>query len=359
MFSRPLAVHAEWRLDPVTSKIKWAEDETQVLTGGGWGYYTPDFRWTSDLSWRNNATPTQPIYYKTQLQSRIVKDWWWRVAGRYSTAPTCDFRWAEVTLEKTLARPLAFRAWGLGEWRRGNDRGRLDDYDLYLLGARLRWRPLASFQWNGELTNEQKIYPSPPKSSAKTALSNEVTLRFNPHTLLGRWAESIRVYPENAWKNYHHRSLRLEWTWNIRQNTVFTANCGYNHQSQGSGKEGGKLQMTGILDYPSTREYKLSWLWSRAKAIAAYDPSLPEEDGSALSAAAWRIGVRWQDFTPPLTLRAEVFGEWEEGKLTGGWAARLQGIYRRIRWTLGLAPRGGFYPTAEKGYWVEIKYYLD
>ncbi|HHW12879.1 MAG TPA: hypothetical protein GXX33_07760 [Firmicutes bacterium] len=358
VFVLPLPISGEWRADPLSIKLKWAEEETQVLLGGGWGYYAPAFRWTNDLRWRNNASPTQPVYYKTKWQRRIGGDWWWSLAGRYAVAPTCDFRWAEAALEKSLARPWAFRVWGAGEWRRVNSSGTLEDYDWQLIGFRLRWRPFTPIAWTGELTREEKNYPSPGKSSVKTALSNEVTFRFAPHTLYGRWAESVRVYPEDAWKNYYHRSLRLEWNWDISNNAYFEGNCGYNQQSQGSGKTSGELQITGILDYPSTREYKLSWLWSAAKTVAAEIP-LTEEEEEELPAAGWRFGLRWQDLTPPYTLRVELFGQWQEGELTGGWAARLQGHHGRFRWTLGLAPRGGFYPSAEKGYWVEVKYYLD
>ena len=354
----PVAARGEWRVDPLALKLKWAEEQTQILLGGGWGYYDPAFRWTNDLRWRNNAAPTQPVYYKTQLRRRIGSDWWWGLAGRYAVAPTCDFRWAEVALEKTLARPWALRVWGAGEWRRVRSGGTLEDYDWQLIGSRLRWRPLPPLQWKSELTRETKTYPSPQKSSVKTALNNEVALRFAPHTFYGRWAESVRVYPENAWKNYYYRSLRLEWNWDISNTAYFEGNCGYNQQSQGSGKTSGKLQITGILDYPSTREYKLSWLCSAAKTVVD-EFSIPVEEEDELPAADWRFGLRWQDLTPPLTLRMELFGIRDEGEITGGWAARLQGHQRRFRWTLGLAPRGGFYPSAEKGYWVEIKYYLE
>lgn len=354
----PLPVDGKWRLDPLAIKYKWAEEQAQILVGGGWGYYTPAFRWTNDLRWRNNAAPTQPVYFKTQFRRRIERDWWWDLAGRYAVAPTCDFRWTEVALEKTLAQPWALRIWGTGEWRRVNSGGTLEDYDWQLIGSRLRWRLLPSLQWKGELTREAKTYPSPQRSSVKTAVSNEVMLRYAPHTILGRWAESVRVYPDNAWKNYYYRSLRLEWKWKIGNNAHFEGNCGYNQQNHGSGETGGKLQMTGIFDYPSTREYKLSWLCSATKTVVAEIP-LPEEEEDELPAADWRFGLRWQDLTPPYILRMELFGKWNEGKLTGGWAARLQGHQRRFRWTIGLAPWGGFYPSAEKGYWIEVKYYLD
>lgn len=359
VFTAPLAVRGEWRADPLAVKLKWGEEQAQIQVGGGWGYYEPAFYWTHDLRWRNDAEPDRPSYYQTQLRRRISRDWWWSLAGRYAVAPVCDFRWAEVALEKTLARPWGFRVWGTGEWRRVKGGGTLEDYDWHLLGSRLRWRPLTPLQWQSELTREAKTYPAPQRSSVKTVLRNELALRFAPHTFSGRWAESVRVYPANAWKNYYYRSLRLAWNWEISDNAYFEGNCGYNQQSQGSGKTTGKLQITGVLAYPSTREYKVSWLCSAAKMVVAEFPFPVEEEEEELPPAGWRFGLRWQDLTPPFTLRAELFGIWDEGILTGGWAARLQGHWWRTRWTLGLAPRGGFYPSAEKGYWVEVKYYLD
>ena len=349
----------EWRLDPVTAKLKWAEGEDRLLVGGGWGYYATDFRWTNDVRWRNPSSPSQPVYYQTQLRRRITNDWWVGTAGRYSTAPTCDFYWVELEAEKTLSKPVAVRLWGEGERRHVTASTTLENYDLYIIGSRLRWRLAPDWQWKGELSREGKTYASPKNSSTKTAVSNELTWRISHHTLLGRWAESTRVYPENSWRNYYHQSLRLEWQWNINKSTYLSANCGYNRQQQGSGKEGGKLQFTGILDYPHTASDQLSWMASATKKVAAYDPSLEEESAEELPPADWRFGVRWQKWTLPLTLRTELYGIWREEGLVGGVLLRLQGDIARLHWNLGIAPRGGFYPTEEKGYWVEVKYYLD
>jgi hypothetical protein len=98
---------------------------------------------------------------------------------------------------------------------------------------------------------------------------------------------------------------------------------------------------------------------SATKKVAAYDPSLEEENAEELPAADWRLGVRWQEWTPLVRFRTELYGALTEEGLVGGWLLRLQGAFARLRWTLGMAPRGGFYPTEEKGYWVEVKYYLD
>src|SRR5690606_28780616 len=117
----------------------------------------------------------------------------------------------EVELEKTRARPAAFSLWGEGQWRPVTAGATLEDYDQQIVGSRLRWQLLPQLQWTGELTREWKTYPTPRKSSLKTALSHEVTWRVSPHTFLGRWAESTRIYPDDAWKNYYYQSIRLEW----------------------------------------------------------------------------------------------------------------------------------------------------
>jgi hypothetical protein len=353
------AAKGEWRLDPVTAKVKWAEEENRLLVGSGWGYYTTNFRWTNDVRWRNLPSPSQPAYYQTKLRQRLANDWWLGTTGRYSTAPTCDFRWVELEVEKTLTKPVAIRVWGEGEWRRVTAGSNLQEYGLHIVGSRIRWRLMPPLQWKGELSQERKNYASPVNSSRKMAVSNELTWRISHHRLLGRWAESTRVYPENSWRNYHHRSLRLEWQWDINRITMLTANCSYNQQSQGSGKEGGKLQFTGILDYPYSRRNKLSWLVSGTKIVDTDDPSLEDEDTEPLPPAVWRLGLRWQEWTPPVTLRTELYGIWTEEGLESGVLLRLQGDISRLRWTLGLAPQGGFYPTEEKGYWVEVKYYFD
>jgi len=353
----PYAAKAEWRFDPVFTKLKWSEKQDRWQAGGGWGYYTSGFRWTHDWRWRKPTSSSEPAYYQSELRGRIGNDWWLGTTGRYAIAPNCDFYWVEVELEKTRARPAAFSLWGEGEWRRVTAGATLEDYDQQIVGSRLRWQLLPQLQWTGELTREWKTYPTPRKSSLKTALSHEVTWRVSPHTFLGRWAESTRIYPDDAWKNYYYQSIRLEWKWNIKQKAFMTAKGGYNWQSQGSGKEGGKFQFTGILDYPFTPEYKVSWLVSTAKTIDSYI-LIPEEEETEPTAADWRLGLRWQDFSPPLTIRAELFCVWSD-VVTGGWLVRLQSRRGRIGWTLGLAPRGGFYPNEEKGYWLEVKYYLD
>ena len=357
LFTLSLETKAKWRFDPVFTKLKWGEKQYLWQAGGGWGYYTSGFRWTHDWRWRNHTTSSEPAYYQSQLRGRIGNDWWLGTAGRYAIAPNCNFRWVEVELEKTQARPLAFSLWGEGEWRRVTAGVTLEDYDQQIVGSRLRWRLFPRLQWTGELTREWKTYPTPQKSSLKTALSHEMTWQVTPHHFLGRWAESTRIYPGDAWKNYHHRSFRLEWEWLIREKALIAAKGGYNWQSQGTGKEGGKFHWTGILDYPSTPDYKVSWLVSTAKKTDSY-PIIPEEEETEPTVADWRLGLRLQDFSPALTIRAELFCAWAD-LVTGGWLVRLQGRRGRIGWTLGLAPRGGFYPNEEKGYWLEVKYDLD
>lgn len=352
-----LEVTAEWRFDPVFAKLKWSEKQDHWQAGGGWGYYTTGFRWTHDWRWRNHTSPSEPAYYQSALRSRISNDWWLGAAGRYALAPTCDFRRLEVSLEKTQARPVAFSLRGEGEWRRVTAGVTLEDYDRIIGGSRLRWRLLPQLVWTGELTREWKTYPTPRMSSVKTALRHEVTWRVTPHRFLGRWAESTRIYPHDAWKNYHYQSLRWEWEWLMREEASMTVKGGYNWQRQGSGEEGGKIQLTGILDYPSTPAYNLSWLVSTVKTIAS-DLLLEEEEEMEPTVPDWRLGLRFQDLSPPLTIRAELFCIWAD-VVTGGWLVRLQGSQGRFGWTIGLAPRGGFYPNEEKGYWLEVKYDLD
>jgi len=352
----PLVASAQWRFDPVSTKLKWNDQETLFLAGGGWGYYTSGLRWTHDLRWRNHPSPSTPLYYKSELRRRIEQDWWLGAAGRYALAPTCDFRWFQVELEKTQTKPVALSLWGEGEWRRVTAGTTLEDYDQQIVGARLRWRLVPRLYWKGEWNREWKTYPTHRKSSMKTALSNELTWQVSPHTFLGRWAESTRIYPDNAWENYYHRSFRLEWNWNISQKALWTANCRYNWQSRGSGKEGRQVSFTGSLEYPYPSNTKWIWLVSAAKATDSY-VLLPEEE-TEQPPVDCRLGLRFQGFSPPLIIRAELFCAWEE-QVTGGWLLRLQSRTGPIGWTLGLAPRGGFYPTEEKGYWIEAKYYLD
>ena len=198
VFTAPLAVRGEWRADPLAVKLKWGEEQAQIQVGGGWGYYEPAFYWTHDLRWRNDAEPDRPSYYQTQLRRRISRDWWWSLAGRYAVAPVCDFRWAEVALEKTLARPWAFRS-GDGRVAPGQGRWHPGETDWHLLGSRLRWRPLTPLV-------AKRIDPGGQDLSRTAAVlgqnrpAQRVGFTLCPHTFSGRWVESVRVYPANAWK---------------------------------------------------------------------------------------------------------------------------------------------------------------
>lgn len=359
LFTLPCAGKAEWRFDPVFTKLKWSEGQEHWQAGGGGGYYTSGFRWTHDWRWRSRTSATEPAYLQSALRGRLGKDWWLGAAGRYSLAPNCTFRWLEGELAKTQARPLAFSLWGEEEWRRVAAGANLEDYDRQRLGSRLRLRLHPRLMWTGELSREWKTYPTPRMSSVKTALSQEVTWQATPHHFLGRWAGSTRVYSDNAWKNYHRQSFRWEWEWLLREETALTVKGGYYWQTKGTGEEGGKIHWTGALVYPSTPEYRITWLASTAKTLTADLLFEEEEEEETESVPAdWRLGLRFQDLSPPLTVRAELFCVWAD-EVTGGWLVRLQGRYGRFGWTLGLAPRGGFYTNEEKGYWLEVKYDLD
>ena len=359
----PAGARGEWRLDPVHFKYKIKDDESFSALGGGWGFYAPHYRWTNDWKWRSQPTTTEPLTFQTELRRRVFADWWLTAGGKYAYAPACDFRWFELEVEKSQARPLAFRTWGNGEWRRVFPGAGIEDYDRQIIGLSLRWRPAPALRWQGEFMIEDKTYPTPTRSSRKLALRHELTSRFSHHRLTGIYANSTRDYPKNPWINYSYRSFRLEWTWAASDRSTLTAKSGLNYRRSGNGKEGGKLDLTGIYEYNHSPTRRLSGLLGASKVIASYDPLLEdeEEDSGAetFPFSNMRWGLRWRESVSPFSVQSEVFVVFKEEGFDWGGMLNLQVELEKVRIRLGLAPKGGFYQTAEKGYWVEARYYFD
>ncbi|NLW55278.1 MAG: hypothetical protein GX050_01425 [Firmicutes bacterium] len=363
LFAVPAGAQGEWRSDPVHFKYKIKEEETFSAFGGGWGFYAQHYRWTTDLKWRSRPTTTEPLSFRTELRRRVLADWWLKAGGKYGYAPTCDFRWVEFELEKTQAHPLSVRTWGSGEWRRVFPGARIEDYDRQLIGISLRWRPKPTLRWKGEFMLEDKTYPTPSRSSRKLALRHEFASRFTHHRLTGIYANSTREYPRNPWINYSYRSFRLEWVWAAGDRIDITAKSGLNYRRSGNGKEGGKLDLTGIYEYTYSPGRTVSGLLSASKVIAAYEP-LPEDVEEDTKAESFpfsniRCGLRWREKIHPFLLRTELFVVYKEALFDWGGMLNLQVEVGKVRVRLGLAPKGGFYQTAEKGYWVEVRYYFD
>ncbi|HBT17646.1 MAG TPA: hypothetical protein DEB05_11915 [Firmicutes bacterium] len=357
----PLVVTAreEWRIDPIAVKLKWQEEQFSTTLGGGYGYYSTDLSWNSDFKWRNPFSTTQPRYFKMGARRRLFNDWWANADGQYSLAPTCDFRWVELGLGKTAVRSFSFRTWVTGEWRRVAATSNLENYDLQVIGLCLRWRPWPALRWQGEITAENKDYLTPSKSSQKWALHNELTYRFLSHNWKGVLTENTREYPGNPWINYSYRSFRLEWDWKIAGNANLLTKCGLNYRRSGNGKEGGKLYITGIIDYPSSVEQTISWMYYTTKTIASYVPMTEEAEDEIFPFTNFRAGIRWKGIYPPFSFRTEFFGVQKEKIFNYGGMLKMQVDMGNVRWVLGLAPQGGFYQSEEKGYWLEVKYFFN
>lgn len=359
LFLLSCSVHAQndWRINPVNFKVKSKEEQIYYTLGGGGGYYLPDFRWVSTFRWKNPADTSQPSYLKTGLRRRIINDWWISAEGKYSLAPTCDYRWAELKLEKTLAKPWSFHTWGSGEWRRAATDSTLENYDLTMIAACLRWRPWKGCLWKGEVSSEHKSYETPSKSSQKMALSNELAYRLNNHNLKCTISESTREYPHNSWINYWYKSRRVEWSWKLAPRTVLTTKCGWNRRISGTGKESGKLELTGIFDHPRSPKNTVSLMISATKITAVYEPLSEEVEQESFPFSNLRGGIRWVKTVSPFSFRGELFGVQKDDSWELRCMLKTQLETEKIRWVLGLAPWGGFYPTDEKGYWLEVRFY--
>lgn len=351
-------VKEDWRINPVDFKIKWKEKQVSYTLGGGGGYYLTDFRWNSTFRWKSPTSTTQPAYFKTSLRRRIKDDWWVNAEGKYSLASTCDYRWAELKLEKTLAKPWSFHTRGSGEWRRVVTGSTLENYDLTMIATSLRWRPWKDSLWKGEVSLENKIYDTPSKTSQKIAARNELSYSLNTHTWKCIIAESAREYPCNPWINYWYKSRRLEWSWKLKPYIILTNKCGWNRRISGDGKESGKLDLTGIFDYSPTKKNTVSLMLNATKVTAFYEPLSEEMEEESYPFSNLRGGIRWVKTSYPCSFRSDIFGVKKNDSWEFRCMLKVQVETDKIRWVFGLSPWGGFFPTDEKGYWLEAKYYL-
>lgn len=356
-------VQAEIIFDPVDLKIKERVDGGYSRLAFGWGYRVTDLRWNWDFAFYEPASDDYRTYLQTIIKKRVWSNWWGGGGWRFSTQPAANYQWIRFFAEKTQRRSWSYAVWGENEWRfiNKNKSSTLDEYTYQEAGLRAKWNSPGGLSWMGEIKRREKDYHTSPNSWLKYYLETEGSGRFANHLLTLRYLERTGEYPDNAWENYWGSTVGAEWEWVIAPDCKLELKGSWSGEEWGDAEVRKKRSFALVFAYPRTEETTITWMGSLRDSWGK-DPVPDEENMEGEEEKApdvyFRLGVRLETAFSPFSLRAEVFhGEEKELSLTGGLIIiRIDG--GNILWELGLAPQGGYNYSAEKGYWIRIKYYI-
>lgn len=346
---------AAWEPGPLVWKGKWREGNFFSRTGWSFTYRTGDLRWEWSLVHNDPSSDDRLSYLDTSFRKRAGGTWWYGTGGRLSTQPACTYRELRLFLENTARTFWSGRLWAEGEHRLPSPSSRLDEYFYSELGARVRRRE-GGFMWLTELKMRQKNYQTSLSSWRKYHLETGGDARLAGHFFSLRYRESTGEYPEDAWKNEWRNSWVAEWEWTVTGKTFLAVRCSRLLHEWGENKKREEWDLAGRLEHPRTPDSTVSWMVDYREAVRR-DLYLGEEEEERYD-PGFRWGVRWQRVFPRYNLRTEFFQSRKGDEIQEGILLILQLERENIRCQVGLAPRGGFSPSEEKGYWVEIRYYI-
>ncbi|NLW09329.1 MAG: hypothetical protein GX036_05670 [Firmicutes bacterium] len=360
----PGVAGAAWQPGNLTWKNKYQEEEGFFTRAAySFGYRTRDLRWNWRLVYNEPSADDRLSFLRTEARKRAGGNWWYGGWGRFATQPACNYLGARLFLENTSRRGWSGRLWGEGEERmiraRPHLSSRLDEYSYREAGARIRLR-WAGFSWLGELKGREKEYRRLVKNSwRKLQLETGGEHRWGGNFFSLRYRESTGVYPENAWKNEWGNYWNFRWEWKINDRTHLVTRGSRLFREWGEGKQREEWELTGILECPRSPEMTVGWMLAYRKAVRRdyweYDPDDEEEEREE---PGFRAGLRWQRVLPGCRVRIELFRHWQAEQVREGILLVLRGGEGKWRWQVGIAPWGGFNSSAEKGYWVETRYYF-
>jgi hypothetical protein len=361
----PGAAEAAWQPGNLTWKNKYQEGEGFYTRAAyNFGYRIPDLRWNWRLVYNEPSADDRLSLLQTEVRKRAKGNWWYGGRGRFSTQPVCNYLATRFFLENTSRRNWSGRLWGEEERRvipgkRTHVSSRLDEYSYHEAGARIRLRR-AGFSWLGELKGRQKEYRRLTKNSwRKLQLETGGEHRSAGHFFSLRYRESTGVYPGDAWKNEWGNYWNFRWEWTINDRTHLVARGSRLFREWGENKQREEWEITGILEYPRSPEMTTGWMLAYRQAVRRdyweYDP---DDEVEEREEPGFRAGLRWQRVFPGCRVRIELFRHWKAEQVREGALLVLRGEKKKWRWQLGIAPWGGFNSSAEKGYWVETRYYF-
>lgn len=364
ILTNPGVAGAAWQPGNLVWKVKHQEEEgfsTRVAYSSG--YRTPDLRWNWRLVYNEPSADDRLSFFRTEVRKRAIDNWWYGGWGRFATQPACNYLGARLFLERTGSRSWSGRLWGEREQRvipgkSAHVSSRLDEYSYHETGVRIRLRR-TGFSWLGELRGREKEYRRLTKNSwRKLQLETGGEHRAGAHFFSLRYRESTGVYPQDAWKNEWGNYWNLRWEWQINNQTRLVTRGSRLFREWGEGKQREEWEITGVLEYPRSPEMTAAWMLAYRQAVRRdyweYDPDDEEE----WEEPGFRAGLRWQRVFPGCRVQIELFRLWQAEKVRHGIFLLLRGGEKKYRWQVGIAPWGGFNSSAEKGYWVETRYYF-
>ena len=347
---------AAWEPGPFVWKGKWREGDFFSRTGWSLTYRTGDARWNWSLVYNEPSSDDRLSYLDTSFRKRAGGAWWYGTGGRLSTQPACDYRELRLFLENTARTSWSGRVWAEGQQRLTSSSSSLNEYSYGELGVRVRRRE-GGFLWLTELKMRQKDYQTTLNSWRKYHLETGGDARLSNHFLSLRYRESTGEYPDNTWNNEWSNTWIVKWEWTVTGgNTFLAVRSSRLLREWGENKKREEWEITGSLEHPRTPESTVSWMAGYREAVRR--DLYPGEEEEERDDPGFRWGVRWKGVFPGGKVRTELFQARKGEEIREGALFIIQLEGEKIRCQLGLAPWGGFNPSEEKGYWVEMRYYI-
>jgi len=349
---------AEFICGPFEVKLKMNEGEFLEKYSLATGYKTKSWRWNLNAVLYEPMAYDRQSYLKSLVKFKTDTNWWLGGEGRYSFEPACDYWRLRLFSEKRNTKSWSANLWNNMEWRRTNSGYTLAEYAYYEYGGRVRWTPWKKLKLKSELTKRVKDYDTSPNSWTKYDLLVEGKTGYGRHNLEITYKETTGKYPDNAWGNYLSNTLGADWVWDLSDFARIRVDHRRLFKKWGDGKRRIERNYLGVLEYPRGRDLTLGWMVGHKATsgqLVLID-EVKEEDMEAHTRIGLRINKVFSAAQHRVTV--ELFEREKKEETVAGVMAILRLNCGAFRWECGLAPWGGFNYSAEKGYWIKVRYYF-